>query len=458
MLYVIPFILLLIIAVVLKKREDANKEKSNDRSKKISAKKTTKNTSSRATRTTQAQQSSVSQLEAETASQSSPSTINPELKNNIENLIGMRDYSSAEAKINQALNQDNSQHQLYLYLVDIHAAQKDEFAIKQVINYLRSLGLHEIADQADLKYKSTVSSKHPLDQASTSTFFDATSVTSDSNVKSNAAFDALIESKTAQDQKSSGTFDRLQSNLAEPEVDHSLNTIDYETSHSPAQKKTEPVKQDQIFDENFQSREPLDFSFSNTSSATLLADVEAPIAPPDKDTQTSTPEVSDNTPLEFSFTPKTEQKVSELPTEDFIFSDSLQAPTQTEVKNEFKLDFDLDQAPVDHSTAKHTEFNFKLDTPVIEQPTELAFETRTVPSKDLQFESNETIQTNTDPLAQAFPELLSINDIALNLQLVERYIELGAYDSAKTLLNENQDQFSPEQRQLSQNLLNRIAS
>lgn len=58
---------------------------------------------------------------------------------------------------------------------------------------------------------------------------------------------------------------------------------------------------------------------------------------------------------------------------------------------------------------------------------------------------------------ESFPELLSINDAQLNLDLAEKYIELGAYDSARQLLNGTQD-YTSAQREQSENLLSRIAS
>ncbi|MFX3966646.1 hypothetical protein ACJBYY_11780, partial [Streptococcus suis] len=56
-----------------------------------------------------------------------------DLRNKIEGQIRDRNFFSAEAQINQALNKDNSQHELYLLLLDIHLLQKDEFAISQLL-------------------------------------------------------------------------------------------------------------------------------------------------------------------------------------------------------------------------------------------------------------------------------------------------------------------------------------
>ena len=51
-----------------------------------------------------------------------------------------------------------------------------------------------------------------------------------------------------------------------------------------------------------------------------------------------------------------------------------------------------------------------------------------------------------------------MNEIQLNLDLASRYIELGAYDAAKKLLSADENTFSTEQRDRSQQLLKQIAS
>src|SRR5690606_33030074 len=53
----------------------------------------------------------------------------------------------------QALNRDNSQHELYLLLLEIHILQKDEFAISQLLNHIRSLHLDDILEKAEAKQR-----------------------------------------------------------------------------------------------------------------------------------------------------------------------------------------------------------------------------------------------------------------------------------------------------------------
>ncbi|WP_288408516.1 hypothetical protein ACSF3O_01925 [Acinetobacter soli] len=63
-----------------------------------------------------------------------------------------------------------------------------------------------------------------------------------------------------------------------------------------------------------------------------------------------------------------------------------------------------------------------------------------------------------DPLVKAFPELADIDEVQLDLDLAQQYIELGAFESACILLEKNDARFNQEQRDLSKKLLNRIAS
>ena len=58
----------------------------------------------------------------------SATPLSAETRKKIEGLIQERNFFAAEAQINQALNRDNSQHELYLLLLDIHILQKDDFA------------------------------------------------------------------------------------------------------------------------------------------------------------------------------------------------------------------------------------------------------------------------------------------------------------------------------------------
>lgn len=437
MLYIlIPCILLLIVAVVLKKRESANNESaSSENTKKTSAKKANKNASSRSSRASNTQTKVAA---APVATETAQTSLDSEVRSSIESLIKAENYFAAEAKINQALNQDSSQHELYLYLLEIHVAQKDDFAIKQLINYLRSLGLHDIADQAEAKQLRTQSSQEltaaQSSQALHGSAAVAAPIANDQALKSDAAFDELISSPNSHNAPTTA-FDSLQSDFTETQAEKKdLAPIEY--SFEP-KKPVEEAK-------------PLDFDL-NASAATSdftppAVEVTAPVNEP-----STAPEVA---PLEFNFsTPAQAEEKEVAPAEDFIFTEATPTAAKTEPSaTEFKLDTDLPIAS--------TDFHFSLDTPISADPSSLAFETQKIeiaPTATPEVESADLVNAN-DPLAQSFPELLKVSEIQLNLDLATRYIELGAYDSAKKLLVTNEENFSVEQRERSQKLLKQIAS
>ncbi len=144
LIYVIPFILLLVVAIVLKKRE-ASKEAEPKTQKAVAAKNKAKKTSSSKKSPQQ------TQVVEDVVAKKATTPLATDLRNKIEGQIRDRNFFSAEAQINQALNKDNSQHELYLLLLDIHLLQKDEFAISQLLNHLRSLELDDILAQAEAK-------------------------------------------------------------------------------------------------------------------------------------------------------------------------------------------------------------------------------------------------------------------------------------------------------------------
>lgn len=51
-----------------------------------------------------------------------------------------------------------------------------------------------------------------------------------------------------------------------------------------------------------------------------------------------------------------------------------------------------------------------------------------------------------------------MNEISLNLELAQQYIQLGAFESAAELLLEQEAEYSAEQLQHAQQLRNQIAS
>lgn len=441
MLYVlIPCLILLIVAIILKKRESAKEESNADKGKKATSKKTHKKIPARGNRSLNIEPTAARTTSQVTAASTS-TPLDPDFKHNIQQLIQSKSYFSAEAKINQALNQDNSQHELYLYLLDIHLAQKDEFATKQLINYLRSLGLHELADQAKTKLKSTA----PEHEASLSSIFSApaSNVTSSSN--SHAAFDALMDqnSAPAPTPQTRPIFDL---NLNDQPAHNDDGSFNY-------------VVEKKIQSENLEALE-----FNPSTNETLGSDILAPvpeanafIAPSVK---VKTEKTVDIAPIEFNFdlAPQEQSPATQTNQDDFShqalnFDTQAKQETQNQpvTENRTSFEFNLEQ-PLETA---NSEFDFKLDTPVATSQSDFAYD---ADEFNLAPQVAVEAQTDTDPLVQSFPELISHNEIQLNLDLAKKYIQLGAYAAATRLLNEKADQYSIEQRAQSEKLLNQIAS
>ena len=432
LLYVIPFILLLVVAIVLKKREDANKENtsSNASAKKNNNKKTAKKNVARTARSTSQRQSTV--VQEDVVIQQIAKPLSPELKTNIEKLIADKNYFSAEAKINQALNQDNAQHELYLYLVDIHVAQKDEFAVKQLVNHIRSLGLDEIVTQAEEKQKAA-QAENPIESIA---FEPVTSNTSES--KSNhAAFDALIDHTQTTPEHST-----------EPQT--SNDVLEFDTSID-AEKQNDSL-QEQV--------QPLEFNLDSITQkdTTPTADFsfEAPAPTEEK-------KAENIAPLEFSFTQAetatpvvNDKPAEEIATEFKLdFAEPIATPTveeETTVTHPNELEFKF--TPNEEAETQPT-FSFDLDQKT--EQTEVVVPALNLEATPSTAETDQTVDSS-DPLVQSFPELAQVDEIQLDLDLAQQYIDLGAYASARELLSQNESQYTAEQRQLSQTLLNRIAS
>ncbi|ALH95093.1 FimV/HubP family polar landmark protein [Acinetobacter equi] len=64
----------------------------------------------------------------------------------------------------------------------------------------------------------------------------------------------------------------------------------------------------------------------------------------------------------------------------------------------------------------------------------------------------------SDPLLDAFPELEQTDEISLNFELAEKYIELGAYEDARRLIEEKEKSYNTAQRNQADQLLKQIAS
>ncbi|MDQ8917119.1 hypothetical protein RFH39_02340 [Acinetobacter baumannii] len=420
MLYVIPFIILLVVAVILKKRENSQKQEAT--SPKNINRKSGKKASAKSSKSSR-EKTKAKVIEENTPAIPQSNPVPEALRHNIQQLIQEKQFSAAEAQVNQALKKDNTQHELYLLLLEIHIAQKDEFAIQQLISHIRSLGLNEIAAQAETRQKEYESSRQPdaIDFPQAQTYEEP------KNTDTTAQFDELTTSS------SEASFDDLQ-------------------------KDYTPVKQEPAVE-----IEPLEFNFSFEQTSTT-ENTNQPAQQPELSSTQETNELAD---LEFSFDlaplHETEEKsqVVEIKAEQENSINALDFnldlnPSSSETKSvEHALSLDeiklVEQAPLEAASIAPLEFS--LDEPAL------------VPAPELETQNHINVvneaatQTQIeDPLLEAFPELKQINENELDLKLAEQYIKFGANQAARNLLEGDEQKFNTEQQQHAKNLLNRIAS
>lgn len=420
MLYVIPFIILLVVAVILKKRENSQKQEAT--SPKNINRKSGKKASAKSSKSSR-EKTKAKVIEENTPAIPQSNPVPEALRHNIQQLIQEKQFSAAEAQVNQALKKDNTQHELYLLLLEIHIAQKDEFAIQQLISHIRSLGLNEIEAQAEMRQKEYESSRQPdaIDFPQAQTYEEP------KNTDTTAQFDELTTSS------SEASFDDLQ-------------------------KDYTPVKQEPAVE-----IEPLEFNFSfEQNSAT--ENTNQPAQQPELSSTQETNELAD---LEFSFDlaplHETEEKSQAV---------EVKADQENSIN---ALDFNLDLNPSSSETKSVQQAPSLDEIKLIEQtpleatsiaPLEFSLdEPALVPAPELETQNHIDVvneaatQTQIeDPLLEAFPELKQINENELDLKLAEQYIKFGANQAARNLLQGDEQKFNTEQQQHAKNLLNRIAS
>ena len=433
LIYVIPFILLLVVAIVLKKRE-ASKEAEPKTQKAVAAKNKAKKTPSSKKSPQQ------TQVVEDVVAKKATTPLATDLRNKIEGQIRDRNFFSAEAQINQALNKDNSQHELYLLLLDIHLLQKDEFAISQLLNHLRSLELDDILAQAEAK-KSDYDQLH---QNSRDTIeFKPTEIAPSApkpvEATNTADFDALMSSNNPAPAP-------VQASVVEPVQD--IKPLDFDTSAftttTPAQPEPSIEVQSLEFDisslntptaepaKPAEELKPLDFGSLSLEST------------PAQPAETATADIQ---PLDFSFN---------LDTAPTTTPEAEITPLAADERPEFTFDFSSE------STAEAAKDipAFSFDT--VSPSEAIVEETPAVVTPNLSFSLESTAPVNTvdqsDPLVQSFPQLSEVNEIHLNLELAEQYIQLGAFEAARKILVEQEPNYSTEQRQQVEQLLSRIAS
>ena len=411
---IVLLVVVLVVAVVLKKRGD---NQSNTASKKGASKTAKTAATKKVSRTTLAR-------EEQKAAPQSTNPIPDRLRQKLEQQIQSGNYQTAEAQINQALKQDNTQHELYLFLLDIHLAQKDDFAADQLIKHVHALKLEEIAQAAEAKHREYERNRQPDSIEFSPSHFQQPHTPAAIPVQNHTAdFDALVQTPAKQ------SFDDLQSEYSTP---------------AEQEKAAEQAPEVQ----------PLDFNFSFEQKESAEP---SPVAEPVETKE-------QQQPLEFSFnlepsttSPAVEETktVESKPELNFDLSSLEVGSNQTETKSE-----DIPAPSLD--------FNFepsenKLETPPAAEKIEFTFDvtetvTQTEPKTAFIEPAPQAPATGNDPLAQSFPDLQQLDEAQLNLELAEQYIELGVYESARELLKNSQALLNAEQQQRSEKLLNKIAS
>ena len=433
LIYVIPFILLLVVAIVLKKRE-ASKEAEPKTQKAVAAKNKAKKTTSSKKSPQQ------TQVVEDVVAKKATTPLATDLRNKIEGQIRDRNFFSAEAQINQALNKDNSQHELYLLLLDIHLLQKDEFAISQLLNHLRSLELDDILAQAEAK-KSDYDQLH---QNSRDTIeFKPTEIAPSApkpvEATNTADFDALMSSNNPAPTP-------VQASVVEPVQD--IKPLDFDTSAFTTTTTAQPEPSIEV--------QSLDFDISSLNT---------PTAEPAKPAEELKPLDFGSLSLESTPAQPAETAAADIQPLDFSFNLDT-APTTTpgaeisllaaDERPEFTFDFSSESTT---EAAKDIPA-FSFDT--VSPSKAIVEETPAVVTPSLSFSLESTAPANTvdqsDPLVQSFPQLNEVNEIHLNLELAEQYIQLGAFEAAREILVEQEPNYSTEQRQQVEQLLSRIAS
>ena len=411
---IVLLVVVLVVAVVLKKRGD---NQGNTASKKGASKTAKTAATKKVSRTTLAR-------EEQKAAPQSTNPIPDRLRQKLEQQIQSGNYQTAEAQINQALKQDNTQHELYLFLLDLHLAQKDDFAADQLIKHVHALKLEDILKAAEAKHREYERNRQPDSIEFSPSNFQQPHTPAAPPVQNHTAdFDALVQTPAKQ------SFDDLQSEYSTPV------------------EQEKPVEQ-------APEVQPLDFNFSFEQKESAEP---SPVAEPVETKE-------QQQPLEFSFnlepsttSPAVEETktVESKPELNFDLSSLEVGSNQTETKSE-----DIPAPGLD--------FNFepsenKLETPPAAEKIEFTFDvtetvTQTEPKTAFIEPAPQAPATGNDPLAQSFPDLQQLDEAQLNLELAEQYIELGVYESARELLKNSQALLNAEQQQRSEKLLNKIAS
>ena len=238
----------------------------------------------------------------------------------------------------------------------------------------------------------------------------------------------------------------MQASVVEPVQD--LKPLDFDTSAFTTTTPAQPEPSIEV--------QSLEFDISSLNT---------PTAEPAKPAEELKPLDFGSLSLESTPAQPAETAAADIQPLDFSFNLDT-APTTTpgaeisllaaDERPEFTFDFSSESS----SEAAKDIPAFSFDT--VSPSKAIVEETPAVVTPSLSFSLESTAPANTtdqsDPLVQSFPQLNEVNEIHLNLELAEQYIQLGAFEAAREILVEQEPNYSTEQRQQVEQLLSRIAS
>lgn len=379
-----------------------------------------------------------------------PSAVDDQLRREIENNIRHRNYQVAEAQINAALHQDDTQHDLYYLLADVYLHQEDEFAFKQLINHLQQSQLYNLVDELNVRKEAFSQQKtqqvvstpttSPIEQAAvvggvaaagTAMDFDNLLSTPSNTTNTDNSMDFSFSGTQTETANNSLDFDSLINTSAPTQANTQEQSLDFdnllgsntptETANTdfsfstPVSKTTTPESNELDFSfTQSETQAPvvesneLDFSFSaptsevaNTETAELDFSFTQPATETaDLDLSFTTPTVetpvSDVNELDLSFVAPTVETPKAEESFDFSFDDPTTATTTNEVP-----DLDLSfSAPTVETQKTEESFDFSFDEPTVPSVAETV-ELSTPAVENIVTESNDFDFSFNEPVAES---------------------------------------------------------
>lgn len=302
--------------------------------------------------------------------------IDDQLRRDIENNIRHQNYQVAEAQINAALHQDDTQHDLYHLLADVYLHQDDELAFKQLIDHLQESRLYNLVDELNLRKEAF--QKQQTQQAEFNKTQKAsmteTAVVGGAIIAGTTAgamdFDNLLSTPSG----TTTTDNNMDFAFSEPKTETSDNSLNFDSLLSAPVENNNAVNFDDLLSASTPTESPkaevneLDFSFSSPLAIETpkVAESNLDFAVNESTPATQTVETTD---LDLSFsTPAVETPKAE---ESFDFSFNEPAPAVEAPKAEESFDFSFNEPTPVVETPKAEEnfdFSFNESTPIVETP------------------------------------------------------------------------------------------